>query len=136
MVLDPKTATLHSDYGSFDKPSGGSDEIGRDVEAAVDGPSNRMAQSSDIYQRQPLLSTAPVNNKDNWTGVGSSSDYYEDEELEDKVDATNLGRHTNLPNGSENGIIKLDVSLPFLEEPRFPKEKWKTFLCMFKIEKF
>ncbi|CAB0031841.1 unnamed protein product [Trichogramma brassicae] len=45
MVLDPKVTSLHSDYGSFDKPLGGDNGHDRDIEAAVDGTSGGMAQS-------------------------------------------------------------------------------------------
>lgn len=36
---------------------------------------------------------------------------------------------------SENGeavMIKIDVPVPLREEPRYPKEKWKTFLCKYR----
>ncbi|KAL7298419.1 hypothetical protein TKK_0008210, partial [Trichogramma kaykai] len=79
MVLDPKVTSLHSDYGSFDKPLGGDNGHDKDIEAAVDGTSGGMAQSSDVYQRQPLLPGASIKNKDKWSGVASSSNYYEDE---------------------------------------------------------
>ncbi|XP_001604236.1 phosphatidylcholine:ceramide cholinephosphotransferase 2 isoform X3 [Nasonia vitripennis] len=128
MVLDPKATSLHSDYGSFDKPLGGEEGHNRDVEAAVDGTSSGMAQSSDVYQRQPLLPGAPIKSKDKWNGVGSSSDYYEDEE-DDKIDGLEHVRHPGLPNGSGSGIIKIDIPAPLREEPRFPKEKWKTFFA-------
>lgn len=124
MVLDPKATSLHSDYGSFDRPlSGGEGHDERDVEAAVDGSGSSMAQSSDVYQRQPLLPGAPTKSKDKWSGVASGSDYYEDDE-DEKIDS--LGRHPGLPNGS--GVVKLDIPAPLREEPRFPREKWKTFL--------
>lgn len=125
MVLDPKVTSLHSDYGSFDRPLGAGEGHERDVEAAVDGSSNGMAQSSDVYQRQPLLPGAPTKGKDKWSGVASGSDYYVDDE-DEKIDS--LGRHPGIPNGSGNGVVKLDIPAPLREEPRFPKEKWKTFL--------
>ncbi|XP_076656197.1 phosphatidylcholine:ceramide cholinephosphotransferase 2 isoform X2 [Halictus rubicundus] len=125
MIVDPKVTSLHNDYGSFDRPLGAGEGHERDVEAAVDGSSNGMAQSSDVYQRQPLLPGAPAKGKDKWSGVASSSDYYVDED--EKIDG--LGRHPGLPNGSGNGIVKLDIPAPLREEPRFPKEKWKTFLA-------
>lgn len=125
MVLDPKVTSVHSDYGSFDRPLGAGEGHERDVEAAVDGTSSGMAQSSDVYQRQPLLPGAPTKSKDKWSGVASSSDYYEDDE-DDKIDG--LGRHPGIPNGSGSGVVKLDIPAPLREEPRFPKEKWKTFL--------
>ncbi|XP_034187824.1 phosphatidylcholine:ceramide cholinephosphotransferase 2 isoform X3 [Osmia lignaria lignaria] len=126
MVLDPKVTSLHSDYGSFDRPLGAGEGHERDVEAAVDGSSNGMAQSSDVYQRQPLLPGAPTKGKDKWAGVASGSDYYVDDE-DEKIDS--LGRHPGIPNGSGNGVVKLDIPAPHREEPRFPKEKWKTFLA-------
>lgn len=125
MVLDPKVTSLHSDYGSFDRPLGAGEGHERDVEAAVDGSSNGMAQSSDVYQRQPLLPGAPTKGKDKWAGVASGSDYYVDDE-DEKIDS--LRRHPGIPNGSGNGVVKLDIPAPLREEPRFPKEKWKTFL--------
>lgn len=125
MVLDPKVTSLHSDYGSFDRPLGGGEGHERDVEAAVDGSSSGMAQSSDIYQRQPLLPGAPTKSKDKWSGVASGSDYYEDDE-EEKIDG--LGRHPGITNGPGSGVIKIDIPAPLREEPRFPKEKWKTFI--------
>ena len=127
MVLDPKATTLHSDYGSFDKPVGGEDKHDRDIEATVDGTSSGMAQSSDVYQRQPLLPSIPIKNKDKWSGVGSSSDYYEEED-DDKIDNLSHVRHPGIPNGSGSNTIKIDIPAPLIEEPRFPKEKWKAFL--------
>lgn len=126
MVLDPKATSLHSDYGSFDRPLGAGEDHARDIEAAVDGSSSGMAQSSDVYQRQPLLSgVAPLSkSKDKWPAV-SGSDYDDDE---DEKDIESLGRHPGIPNGSGSGIVKLDIPAPLREEPRFPKEKWKTFL--------
>ncbi|XP_011341853.2 phosphatidylcholine:ceramide cholinephosphotransferase 2 isoform X4 [Ooceraea biroi] len=127
MVLDPKATSLHSDYGSFDRPLGADEDHERDVEAAVDGSSSGMAQSSDVYQRQPLLSgVAPLSkSKDKWPAV-SGSDYDDDE---DEKDIESLGRHPGIPNGSGSGIVKIDIPAPLREEPRFPKEKWKTFLA-------
>lgn len=125
MVLDPKATSLHSDYGSFDRPLGAGEGHERDVEAAVDGSSSGMAQSSDVYQRQPLLPGVPSKSKDKWSGVASGSDYYEDDE-DEKIEP--LGRHLGIPNGSGAGVVKLDIPAPLREEPRFPKEKWKTFL--------
>ncbi|XP_012271183.1 phosphatidylcholine:ceramide cholinephosphotransferase 2 isoform X2 [Orussus abietinus] len=129
MVLDPKATSLHSDYGSFDRPLAGAEGHERDVEAAaVDGSSAGMAQSSDVYQRQPLLPGAPAKGKDKWTGVGSATDYFEDD-VDEKIDSLGHARHQGMPNGVGSGIIKLDIPAPLREEPRFPKEKWKTFLA-------
>ncbi|XP_011305541.1 phosphatidylcholine:ceramide cholinephosphotransferase 2 isoform X3 [Fopius arisanus] len=127
MVLDHKAITLHSDYGSFDRPLGNGEGHEKDVEAAVDGSTSGMAQSSDVYQRQPLLPGAPTKGKDRWGGVGSSSDYYEEDD-NDKIDSIGHQR-AGLENGS--GIVKLDIPAPLREEPRFPKEKWKTLIAFF-----
>lgn len=27
--------------------------------------------------------------------------------------------------------VKIDVPVPLREEPKFPKEKWKTFVCKY-----
>lgn len=124
MVIDPKVTSLHSDYGSFDRPLTGGEGHDRDVEAAVDGSSSGMAQSSDVYQRQPLLPNAPSKNKDKWGKVSSNSDFYEDDD-DDKIDG--LGIHPGIQNGSGTGIIKIEIPAPHRDEPRFPKEKWKTF---------
>lgn len=125
--MDPKATSLHNDYGSFDRPLGGGEGHERDIEAAVDGSSSGMAQSSDVYQRQPLLPGTPLSkSKDKWSGVASGSDYYEDDEDEKGIEG--LGRHPGIPNGSGSGIVKIDMPAPLREEPRFPKEKWKTFL--------
>ncbi|XP_058810009.1 phosphatidylcholine:ceramide cholinephosphotransferase 2-like isoform X2 [Phymastichus coffea] len=127
MVLDPKVTTLHNDYGSFDKPLGEGSQ-NKDTEATVDASSSGMAQSSDVYQRQPLLPVVQTKSKDKWGGVGSSCDYYEDEE-DDKIDGLNHICHQNIQNRSGSGIIKIDIPAPLREEPRFPKEKWKTFIA-------
>lgn len=39
-----------------------------------------------------------------------------------------LPYHLQNDNG-EAVMIKIDVPVPLREEPRFPKEIWKTFLC-------
>ncbi|XP_057335598.1 phosphatidylcholine:ceramide cholinephosphotransferase 2-like isoform X2 [Microplitis mediator] len=136
MVLDHKATSLHSDYGSFDRPlsSNGEQNHDRDIEVAVDGSTSGMAQSSDVYQRQPLLPGAPAKSKDRWGAVGSSADYYEDDN--DKIDNISHTRHTSgIQNGS--GIVKIDIPPPLREEPRFPKEKWKTvFAFLFMVFNF
>ncbi|XP_014207272.1 phosphatidylcholine:ceramide cholinephosphotransferase 2 isoform X2 [Copidosoma floridanum] len=127
MVLDPKATSLHSDYGSFDKPPGRDSGHDRDTEAAVDGTSSGMAQSSDIYQRQPLLPCTSIKSKDKWSGVASESDYFE-EEGDDKINSIGHTRHPGIPNGS-GSEIKIEIPIPLREEPRFPKEKGKTVLA-------
>lgn len=77
---------------------------------------------------QPLL--PPSVKTDSWVGSGKSSvlhspssEYYD---VEDKADGLTIHRNGGL--GSSNGIVKIDIPAPLREEPRFPKEKWKTFI--------
>lgn len=143
MVLDPKNG--HSDYGSFQTPEiqdspavaaessqcQTSDEI---VVLHNECESLRLAPDmtqSDLYQRQPLL--PPSVKTDSWVGSGKSSvlhspssEYYD---VEDKADGLTIHRNGGL--GSSNGIVKIDIPAPLREEPRFPKEKWKTFIAFF-----
>lgn len=122
MILDSKTATLHSDYGSFNKPFG--EIIIESDNTVVDGRRSEMAQSSDVYQRQPLLPGISSKNKDKWGALGSTSNYFN----HDKIDElSHEGLNSGVPNISNSGIVKLDIPAPLREEPRFPKEKWKTF---------
>ena len=127
MILDPKTHSLHSDYGSFDKLTGSTEGDGSNVDTIVDGSHSGMAQSSDVYQRQPLLPSAPTKSKDKWGALSSSSSYYNN----DKIEELNHGRLPGVPNGSTNGIVKLDIPAPLRDEPRYPKEKWKTLIGKF-----
>ncbi|XP_043271419.1 phosphatidylcholine:ceramide cholinephosphotransferase 1-like isoform X3 [Venturia canescens] len=128
MVLDHKATSLHSDYGSFGPPLPSVERQDIDAEAAVDGSSSRMAQLSDVYQRQPLLPGVPIKGKDRWPGVSLSSDYYHDDQ-HDEIGENSHALHTGLQNGAGSGIVKLDMPPPLREEPRFPKEKWKTLLA-------
>lgn len=64
----------------------------------------------DVYQRQPLLQE-----KDSYT-----KDY------EERMYKENCNSYYN---GSSNGIVKIPMPTPHREEPRFPKEKMKTFLA-------
>ncbi|XP_033229824.1 phosphatidylcholine:ceramide cholinephosphotransferase 2-like isoform X2 [Belonocnema kinseyi] len=125
MILDPKTTSQHSDYGSFDKPLGGVKEHDSHTDPVVDGTHSGMAQSSDVYQRQPLLPSASAKSKEKWGVLSSNSSYYND----DKIDELNHEGHPGIPDISNSGIVKLDIPAPLREEPRYPKEKWKTFLA-------
>jgi len=77
---------------------------------------------------QPLL--PPTTKGSTWTSnstgniVSPPIEYYDED---DKTDG--LGIHRG---SVPNGVIKIDVPAPLREEPRFPKEKWKTFvgLCL------
>ncbi|XP_049951092.1 phosphatidylcholine:ceramide cholinephosphotransferase 2-like isoform X1 [Schistocerca serialis cubense] len=141
MVLDPKNS--HNDYGSFHSPGvQGSPHHAIDVESSShqvnddttvlhsESESSRLAPDmtqSDLYQRQPLLPPSAKN--DSWSGSGKgsvlhspSSEYYD---VEDKTEGLSIHRNGSL----SNGIVKIDVPPPLREEPRFPKEKWKTFVA-------
>lgn len=78
----------------------------------------------DISVVQPLL---PPSTKGNaWTNNSTGStlsppmEYYDED---DKTDGLAIHR-----GGVPNGVIKIDIPAPLREEPRFPKEKWKTFI--------
>jgi shingomyelin synthase len=73
---------------------------------------------------QPLL---PPSTKGNaWTSSSTGNilsppiEYYDEDE---KTDGLAIHR-----GGVPNGVVKIDVPAPLREEPRFPKEKWKTFI--------
>jgi shingomyelin synthase len=78
---------------------------------------------------QPLL---PPSTKGNaWTGSTTGSilsppiEYYDEDDRSDGL-AIHRG---SVP----NGVVKIDVPAPLLEEPRFPKEKWKTFIGLCRV---
>lgn len=50
-------------------------------------------------------------------------------------DNYDLPYHHHNDNG-EAVMIKIDVPVPLREEPRFPKEKWKTFIGKMKYLNF
>lgn len=131
MVLDP-TNPNHIDYGTIhlapDYP------VQRNTNAFLTAHSqqelsceeeelgsSRMTQG-DLYQRQPLLPTPTKGNADKWNHNNHSTapkEYYDEEE--DDVDEISRNSVTNC-----NGIIKINVPPPVREEPKYPKEKWKT----------
>lgn len=143
MVLDPKNS--HNDYGSF-QSSGvpGSPHHAVDIAGTAHQSSDdtglhsdsdsRLAPDmtqSDLYQRQPLL--PPSTKSDPWAGSGKASvlhsptsEYY----VDDKVEGLAIHRNGSMANGGSIGVIKIDVPPPLREEPRFPKEKWKTFIAL------
>ncbi|XP_023719587.1 phosphatidylcholine:ceramide cholinephosphotransferase 2 isoform X2 [Cryptotermes secundus] len=145
MVLDPKNSS-HNDYGSIQTQSNGisggphhqhhtvdipgiahqscSDETGLHSDNESVRLTRDMTQS-DLYQRQPLL---PPSTKANaWTSNNTGDilsppiEYYDED---DKTDGLAIHR-----GGVPNGVIKIDIPAPLREEPRFPKEKWKTFIA-------
>nr|CAD7432399.1 unnamed protein product [Timema monikensis] len=131
MVLDSKGGN-HSDYGSFHTASdhhtvdikGVPHQSSDDPTLHSDTDSVRLTTDmtqSDLYQRQPLL--PPSAKTDSWKGSNGlhspTSEYYDSD---DKTDGHRNGT-------AINGVIKIDVPAPLREEPRFPKEKWKTFIA-------
>ncbi|PSN48954.1 Phosphatidylcholine:ceramide cholinephosphotransferase 1 [Blattella germanica] len=143
MVLDPKSSS-HNDYGSIQSHSEGINGGPRHLHHAIDIPgvahqsysddtglhrdneSVRLAHDmtqSDLFQRQGNA----------WTSGSTGNilsppiEYYDED---DKTDGLAIHR-----SGIPNGVVKIDVPAPLREEPRFPKEKWKTaiafaFLCV------
>lgn len=112
MVLDPKSGGSHNDYGSFSGEGEGEGEGSAPVTAAAagvvtGGGGGPVMAQSDLYQRQPLLT--------------SDTPCQDDED--DKMDG--LKRNTI----NSNGVVRIDVVPPLQrEEPRYPKEKMKTFI--------
>ncbi|XP_063217281.1 phosphatidylcholine:ceramide cholinephosphotransferase 2-like isoform X2 [Bacillus rossius redtenbacheri] len=129
MVLDSKGAA-QSDYGSFQTPgaahahhhpevqSGPSSDVPALISDSVrlTGLTADMTQS-DIYQRQPLLPS-------NGSVVHSpTSEFYDSD---DNVDSLSVQHRSG---GVSNGVITIDIPTPQREEPRFPKEKFKSFIA-------
>ncbi|XP_054260898.1 phosphatidylcholine:ceramide cholinephosphotransferase 2-like isoform X2 [Macrosteles quadrilineatus] len=117
MVLDPKSGGSHNDYGSFSGEGEGEGEGSAPVTAAAaaaagvvtGGGGGPVMAQSDLYQRQPLLT--------------SDTPCQDDED--DKMDG--LKRNTI----NSNGVVRIDVVPPLQrEEPRYPKEKMKTFIAI------
>lgn len=104
MVLDPKSGGNHNDYGSISGEGEGEGEgsvpVGAPAPAAGVGGGPTMTQS-DLYQRQPLLTCDMAPDDDG------------------------LKRNTI----NSNGVVRIEVPSLQREEPRFPKEKMKTFIA-------
>ncbi|XP_046668045.1 phosphatidylcholine:ceramide cholinephosphotransferase 1-like isoform X3 [Homalodisca vitripennis] len=120
MVLDPKSGGSHNDYGSISAegeatggPSAGAAPV------SVSGPAGAAMTQSDLYQRQPLLPDTG-----GWvTGATLAQPPDYDEDDEDKMDG--LKRNTI----NSNGVVRIEVPSPLRDEPRYPKEKMKTFIA-------
>lgn len=134
MVLDPTYSNQH-DYGSIQSTyqnlqrtsthahlesrlNLSSREVPIDDE---DGPISSNMTQGDLYQRQPLLPSPTKGEKWNHAHHSSTKEYY-DNDGEDGDDIIRNGI------SGSNGIIKINVPPPVREEPKFPKEKWKTLL--------
>jgi shingomyelin synthase len=85
---------------------------------------HEVIERVDVSVVQPLL---PPSTKGNaWTSNSTGSilsppiEYYDED---DKTDGLAIHR-----GGVPNGVVKIDIPAPLREEPRFPKEKWKTFI--------
>uniref|UniRef100_A0A1B6E5A4 Sphingomyelin synthase-like domain-containing protein n=1 Tax=Clastoptera arizonana TaxID=38151 RepID=A0A1B6E5A4_9HEMI len=125
MVLDPKSGGTHNDYGSI---AGDKDVAGAEATSGTSGGPPVAMTQSDLYQRQPLLPSETVT----WaTKNGGSAGTHHNSSImvtlsEDNDDDTD-GLKRNAINS--NGIVRIEVPSPLREEPRFPKEKFKTFLA-------
>lgn len=139
MVLEPTYSSLHNDYGTIHAAPGRQYPVQRsfvsdEVEGECDGGSafapredggcGSMTQG-DLYQRQPLLPTptkaSAAAHQDTWRDPGEYYDHDDDDSIN--------GLHT--ASVTCNGIVKITVPPPVREEPKFPKEKWKTLLGEF-----
>ncbi|KAK4029307.1 phosphatidylcholine:ceramide cholinephosphotransferase 2 isoform X2 [Daphnia magna] len=110
-------------------------------------PSSEMTQ--DLYQRQPLLSSSKG---EGWDDCSSSepSTFYDSKGSSNgsrssgsvvinglNKSITSNGSCSSNSNGTnpENGIIRIDVPAPHRDEPKFPREYFKTLIaflfCLF-----
>jgi shingomyelin synthase len=85
---------------------------------------HKVNECLDVSAVQPLL--PPTTKGNAWTSNSTGNiisppiEYYDED---DKTDGLAIHR-----GGVPNGVIKIDIPAPLREEPRFPKEKWKTFI--------
>lgn len=124
MVIEPKFAdygTIHSiaevpQHNSLHALLGPKTVLtSTPVEAETSSSSKDMVQG-DLYQRQPLLVNSSKG--DHWgsSKVNTDNDYcIEDDDVQ--------------KSGTNNGVIRIEMPSPIREEPRFPQERWKTFIA-------
>ena len=55
------------------------------------------------------------------------------QEVPDDYTYNNHQNEVNNHQSSETVMIKIDIPSPLRDEQRFPKEKWKTFVCKYFI---
>lgn len=129
MVLDPKSGGSHNDYGSI---SGEKDVAGAEANSGsgTSGVTSVAMTQSDLYQRQPLLpsetSTWATKNGGS-TGPHHHSAIMVDHSEDNDDDMDGLKRNAI----NSNGVVRIEVPSPLREEPRFPKEKFKTLIGKF-----
>lgn len=142
MVLDPKFSN-RNDYGSIQSSDQNNAPLNsqRHSTHALLSPSSNLGPSEpsieddevpatskmtqgDLYQRQPLLPTPTKGEK--WGAHPKANEYFDDVD-EESDDAIRNGKLSS----NSNGIIKISMPPPVREEPKFPKEKWKTFVALF-----
>ncbi|KAG8233362.1 hypothetical protein J437_LFUL005823 [Ladona fulva] len=114
-------------------------------ELIAGGAGIALPMTQDVYQRQPLLGGAPKGvhhhhvHHHGWElGEGPLEQEYFQQKDADAL--SNVGSSVSGAGGggigggpgvcSANGVVRIDVPAPLREEPRFPKEKWKTFVAL------
>ncbi|KAJ1521385.1 hypothetical protein ONE63_003060 [Megalurothrips usitatus] len=131
MVWDPKNATNHSDYGSFERQgsssSSSSNNLSEDNKQLralplsplhSQEPTTSSMSDTDLIQRQPLL-PLPAKN-----GHHITVEYEEGPDDHSEDDGRSAG-------GKANGVVKINITKTDREEQRYPKEKWKTLMAFF-----
>ncbi|KAG8191862.1 hypothetical protein JTE90_019798 [Oedothorax gibbosus] len=92
--------------------------------------------SSECAEEQPLLNGGSSNTMGkglNWESTNDHRDHIQDLHHHHHVDSIHNGLRGREKNGdpqmsSNGGTVKINLPPPEREEPRFPPEKWKTFL--------
>lgn len=86
-------------------------------------PATSKMTQGDLYQRQPLLPTPTKSEKWGHGNLPATKEYFDDDEDDGDDVIRNGSLHT-----TSNGVIKISMPPPVREEPKFPKEKWKTVI--------
>ncbi|XP_071455791.1 phosphatidylcholine:ceramide cholinephosphotransferase 2-like [Hetaerina americana] len=126
----------------------GAEEAEGELIAGGAGIAHPMTQ--DVYQREPLLGRPPKgggvgggggeyhhHHHHGWElSEGPSEQVYYQQKDSDALGGLGGGgcAGTGIGGGAggscnSNGVVRIDVPAPLREEPRFPKEKWKTFIA-------